>query len=383
VTYLIGTLETGGAETQLVRLINGLDRSRFRPSLICLFGFGPLKAQLDDGVEVVSLSLPVLRRQSSVATAATAIQAVGRLRAQLVRQKSDIVHGYLTTAYVFGALAGWSAGTRVAIASRRGLDSQRHHRSRRLRLAARVANRCIDFTLCNSEAVRQVAIVDDGLPSLRTGVIYNGIELPADADRVDLPAGWCASESDGCVAMVANFREVKRHPDVIEAVKLVVRRRPHFKLVLLGDGVERGSIERLVRGSQLDRNVLLAGAQLEAADLLSAFDLTVLASSQESFPNALMESMARGVPVVATRVGGIPELVRDGIDGRLVEVGHPEQLAAAMMEMLDKPQMRRQMGNAARTRIRESFSVDSMVTQTQNLYIRLLSERPSRAVPQG
>jgi glycosyltransferase involved in cell wall biosynthesis len=383
VTYLIGTLETGGAETQLVRLINGLDRSRFLPSLVCLFGFGPLKARLDDGVEVVSLGLPVLRRQSSVATAATAIRAVGRLRAQLIRQKSDIVHGYLTTAYVFGALAGWSARTRVTIASRRGLDTQRHHPSRRLRLAARLANGCIDFTLCNSEAVRQVAIVDDELPSSRTGVIYNGIELPVDANRVDLPAGWCASESDGCVAMVANFRDVKRHTDVIEAVRLVVRRRPRFMLVLLGDGAERGSIERLVRTSHLDQNVLLAGTQLEAADLLSAFDLTVLASSQESFPNALMESMARGVPVVSTRVGGVPELVRDGIDGKLVDVGHPEQLAAAIMEMLDKPQMRREMGDAARTRIRESFSVDAMVTQTENLYSRLLSEQRSHALPGG
>ena len=138
--------------------------------------------------------------------------------------------------------------------------------------------------------------------------------------------------------MLANFRDYKRHTDVLAAVRLMIGRRPRLQLVLFGDGAERATIERVVREANLGRNVVLAGIRPNAADLLSAFDLTVLASSQESFPNALMESMARGVPVVATRVGGVSELVRDGIDGTLVEVGHPEQLAAAMLEMLDKPQ---------------------------------------------
>ena len=377
-TYIIGSLEIGGAETQLVRLINGLNQTRFQPSLICPFGLGPLRAQLDNRVDLVTLRLPTFRQLGSVATAATTILALSRLRAQLIRQQPDIVHAYLTTAYVLGALAGRSVGTRTIIASRRGLDTHQRHPSRRLRFAARLANPFIDFHLCNSEALRQLAIADERLPSTKTGVIYNGIEPPVDANRVDLLGEWCGSENDGCVAMVANFRDYKRHTDVLAAVRLMIGRRPRLQLVLFGDGAERATIERVVREANLGRNVVLAGIRPNAADLLSAFDLTVLASSQESFPNALMESMARGVPVVATRVGGVSELVRDGIDGTLVEVGHPEQLAAAMLEMLDKPQLRRQMGEAGRVRIRKSFSVDSMVAQTEDLYVRLLSREQAK-----
>jgi glycosyltransferase involved in cell wall biosynthesis len=175
--------------------------------------------------------------------------------------------------------------------------------------------------------------------------------------------------------MIANLNSYKRHADVIEAASLIVSRRPRFKLVLIGEGPEQGSLERLVRERHLEQNVVLAGARPDAAALVSAFDLTVLASSKESFPNALMESMARGVPVVATRVGGVPELVRDGEDGRLVDVARPDQLAAVILELLDAPDLRRRMGAAGSARVRELFSAETMVTRTENLYLELLSSK--------
>jgi glycosyltransferase involved in cell wall biosynthesis len=173
--------------------------------------------------------------------------------------------------------------------------------------------------------------------------------------------------------MIANFNAYKRHADVIEATALIVGRRPRFKLVLFGDGPEQASIERLVSQRHLERNVVLAGARLDAAELLPGFDLSVLASSKEGFPNALMESMARGVPVVATRVGGVPELVRDAQDGRLVDVARPDQLAAAILELLDAPELRRRMGAAGSARVRELFSAETMVARTESLYLQLLS----------
>jgi len=378
ITYLIGSLEIGGAETQLLRLINGLDRNRFQPSLICLFGYGPLKSQLDDGVELVSPQLPRLNRSKGPGVVAALVRGLGVFRSELKRQRPDIVHGYLLTAYALGALVSWPAGDRFVIASRRGSDTYRRNPLRRLRLVARMASPMIDYHLCNSEAVRRMAIADEALPSSRTGVIYNGIDLPTDDSEAKLPKEWRLSDADGRAAMVANFIGYKRHIDVLEAVRSIVKRRPHFKLVLFGDGAERGSIERAVRDGHLDENVLLAGSRVDAANLLSGFDFTVLASNQESFPNALMESMARGVPVVATRVGGVPELVRDGIDGTLVEPEHPELLTAAMLEMLDKPDLRRRMGDSARSRIRDTFSVAAMVTNTEDLYTRLLAERLGR-----
>lgn len=293
------------------------------------------------------------------------------------KQQPDIVHGYMMTAYVLAAIAGWTLGTRVIVGSRRGLVTYRRHTPRRWSLVARMANQVIDYHLCNSEALRELVIADEALPRAKTGVIYNGLAIPTEHPP-EFPTEWNVSEGDGCAAMVANFIRYKGHTAVIEATRLVVRRWPRFKLVLFGEGPERSAIERLVRQEGLEQNVVLAGARLDAASHLSGFDFTVLGSSQESFPNALMESMARGVPVVATRVGGVPELVRAGIDGTLIEFGEPEQLAAAMLEMLENPQMRRRMGIAAHKRVREMCSVEKMVNQTQELYKDLLAKARPR-----
>jgi len=378
VAYVIGSLEIGGAETQLVRLINGLDRTRFTPSLMCLFGYGPLRSELDDKVKVES---PLLQRPSRTnlgVSARTAIRAVTSLRALLAREKPDIVHGYLMTSYVIAALSTWNTGPGVVIASRRGLDTYPRHSSRWLRLVAGPANRLIDFHLCNSEAVQELVIADENVPRSKTGVIYSGIDPPSVTNQLELPERWSRGGEDGRVAMVANLNSHKRHGDVLDAVSLIVKQRPRFKLVLFGDGAERASIERSLHEKGLTNSVVLAGAQKDAAKFLSGFDLTVLASSKESFPNALLESMVRGIPVVATRVGGIPELVREGIDGILVESGSPEQLAAAMLELLDKPQLRQRMGDAARNRVLNRFSVKGMIIQTEDLYERLVRQVRSR-----
>ena len=127
ITYVIGSLEIGGAERQLVRLINGLDKSRFQPSLICLFGAGPLQAELDEGVTVASLRLPSLRRNSRRNAVTTAIRLLGAVRRDIRRQKPDIVHAYMMTAYVLAAVAGRAAGTRIIIGARRGLVTHQEY----------------------------------------------------------------------------------------------------------------------------------------------------------------------------------------------------------------------------------------------------------------
>ena len=378
ITYVIGSLEIGGAERQLVRLINGLDKSRFQPSLICLFGAGPLQAELDEGVTVASLRLPSLRRNSRRNAVTTAIRLLGAVRRDIRRQKPDIVHAYMMTAYVLAAVAGRAAGTRIIIGARRGLVTHQEYPYRRWRVFARTANRLIDFHLCNSEAVRQLAVSQEGIPVEKTGVIHNGLDFDVQSAPVGLDPEWEVGPGDGCAAMVANFHAYKGHLDVLAAVRLVVGRYPRFKLILFGDGAERTAIERYVQEHHLASNVVLAGARLDAANLLSAFDFSVLNSTQESFPNALMESMARGVPVISTRVGGVPELVRDGVDGILVESGNPEQLATAMLELLDDAEKRGAMGEMGRARIQSDFSVRSMITRTEAVYLNLLGRKQRR-----
>ena len=358
-----------------MRLVNGLDKSRFQPSLLCLTGTGPLEAELDEGIAVASPRLPRISQTSRHDAVTTAIRLLGAIRREIRRQKPDIIHSYMMTAYVLAAGAGRAAGARLIIAARRGLVTHHEYPYRRWRAFARTANRLIDFHLCNSEAVRRLAVTQEGIPFEKTGVIHNGIDCDVQSAPVGLDPEWEVKPGDGCAAMVANFHAYKGHLDVLAAMRLVVGRHPRFKLILFGDGAERTSIEHYLQEHHLESCVVLAGARLDAANLLSAFDFTVLNSTQESFPNALMESMARGVPVISTRVGGVPELVRDGVDGILIEPGNPEQLATAMLELLDDAERRRVMGEMGRARIRDDFSVRAMVTQTEDLYLELLARK--------
>jgi glycosyltransferase involved in cell wall biosynthesis len=155
----------------------------------------------------------------------------------------------------------------------------------------------------------------------------------------------------------------------------VVKERPRFRLVLIGDGSERHALERLVVDLGLGQHVVFAGRRQDAAELVRGFDFSILGSSEESIPNALMESMAVAVPVISTRVGGVTELVDDGVHGLLVPFGDVETMAKAITWMLDHPDERRRMGEAGRNRIAADFSTARMVSQTEAVYEEFLATK--------
>ena len=283
------------------------------------------------------------------------------------------MHAYLPLAYVLGGLAAWMLGVPLIIAGRRGLTSFEIYAVARWRRLAQLANRVIDVHICNSRAVRDWAIAKEGIRMERTRVIHNGIDVPALVAAPQLPEGW---ESAGpTAAMVANLIRYKGHREVLQAIALVIKRHPSFRLVLMGDGPERTALLNLAQDLGIIDSITFAGSRGDAATLVQAFDFTILGSSEEGFPNALMESMAYAVPVVATAVGGVPELVDDGIEGRLVPYGDPEVMAAAISWMIEHPEERRLMGEKARHRIADQFSTERMISATQAVYEELLPRR--------
>jgi glycosyltransferase involved in cell wall biosynthesis len=175
--------------------------------------------------------------------------------------------------------------------------------------------------------------------------------------------------------MVANFIPYKGHVHVLQAVATVVKERPRFRLVMIGDGPERHALERLAVELGIGQHAVFAGRRRDAAELLTGFEFSILGSSEESLPNALMESMAVAIPVISTRVGGVTELVDDRVHGLLVPFGDVEAMAEAITWMLDHPDERRRMGEAGRGRIAANFSTERMVTQTEAVYEEFLAER--------
>jgi glycosyltransferase involved in cell wall biosynthesis len=377
VSYVIGSLALGGAETQLVRLVNGLDRARFTPSIVCLTQGGELEDVLSPDVPVVKLQGPGAANRPS-RSRLMGMQILAALVRNLREQRPDVVHAYLPAAYVLGGLAAWLLRVRLIVAGRRGLTSIDVYKAAGWRVLAQLANRVIDVYICNSRAVCDFAMAKESIPLKRLRVIPNGIDLPALDLPSSLPAEW---ESEGVkAAMVANFIGYKGHRGVLQAVAQVVKVHPSFRLVLIGDGVERAALTNLGHELAISDNVIFGGVRKDAARLLTAFDFTILGSSEEGFPNALMESMASAVPVVSTRVGGVPELVEDGVHGLLVPYGDLPAMAGAITWMIEHPQERRRMGEAARRRIAEHFSTERMVKSTQAVYEELLQRRAALAV---
>jgi glycosyltransferase involved in cell wall biosynthesis len=297
--------------------------------------------------------------------------------ASLVRdirsQNPDVVHAYLPVAYVLGGLAAWVLRVPLIVAGRRGLTSFEAYPTERWRRIAKLSNRVIDVHICNSLAVRDWAVTRERLPLDRTRVVHNGIDVPALVPLVPLPEEWRSAGPQA--AMVANLIRYKGHREVLQAIALVINSHPSFRLVLIGDGPERTALQNQARDLGIADNIVFAGTNPNAANLVQAFDFTILGSSEEGFPNAVMESMACAVPIVATSVGGVPELVADGIHGRLVPYGDPAAMASAISWMIDHPEERQRMGERARHRIADQFSTKRMVSETQAVYEQMLMGR--------
>lgn len=383
VLFVIGTLDLGGAERQLVELASHLDRTKFTPAVCCLFGRGALVSELDAaGVPVFAADISSVRTEHGFGRVRALLRVPGGLLRfwRIVRRVDpDVLHGVLFQAYVLGAFVGRLAGVPVVVASRRSLSHFKRDRTV-LRRFERLANRLTDAIVANSEAVRRDAVQTEHLPVDRVEVIYNGLAAaryegrpsPALADQLALGGG-------PVLLVLANLIPYKGHAYFLPALVEVRRRFPTAVALLVGDGPARGALEAEADRLGLSSAVRFLGSRTDVPDLLALADLLVHPSTEEGFCNALIEAMAAGKPVVATDVGGNAEAVVSGETGWIVPARDPERLAAATIDVLARPDRGRAMGEAGRRRVRDRFDRRLMVQQYEALYARLLASRERAA----
>jgi N-acetyl-alpha-D-glucosaminyl L-malate synthase BshA len=181
-----------------------------------------------------------------------------------------------------------------------------------------------------------------------------------------------AADNERIVVHLSNFRPVKRLPDVIEIFSLIRKEIP-AKLLLIGDGPDRATAEWIVREKGLTRDVIFLGKQNQVQDLLNTADVMLLPSDLESFGLAALEGMACGVPAVCSRVGGVPEVINDGVEGYLVETRDVKTMAARALDILTDPERHKQMGGAARRRALSHFCASKIIPLYEQLYERVLN----------
>jgi glycosyltransferase involved in cell wall biosynthesis len=363
VLHLIVELSIGGAQIALRRLLSHLDRQRFKPQVACFYnGDGAVAREIRaNGVLVTDLGMAGKYR----------LDAFWRLNRLLRDQHPAILHTWMFHANIPGRLIGRTAGVPVIITSERTMGQEGNFRRWLNRSTARWANSIV----CVSQSVADFAIGKIGLPAKKIVVIPNGIELdqfenlPIQSEarvKYQLPEGALI------IGAIGRPRAVKGYSYLIDAFARLAQGHPSAHLLFVGDGPDRSRLEEQVQTTGFIDRVTFLADQLDIPSLLPALDILALPSLHEGMPNVAIEAMAAGLPVVATAVGGTPEVIIDGINGLLVPPRNPEALAGALSRLLLDPDLRQRMGQAGRQRAFEQFNIQHTVQQTQVLYESLI-----------
>jgi glycosyltransferase involved in cell wall biosynthesis len=365
VLHLITSFEIGGTERQAVELLKRLDRDRFDVLLAVLRNEGSFYRE----IEMLFPDVPEFPLTSFCN--ANAVKQLARLRRLMAREKIDILHAHDFYSSFIGAAAARLAGVRV-IASQRHLKlSDRRVHEVGTRMIHRLAHR----VLVNSQAIRDRIIEQGSAPPRKINVIRNGV-LGASASRAqaqdEIRSELGINADAKLIGMVARMQPVKGHRFFIDAAANVLREQTNAHFVLVGDGPLRSEILDQVERLGIADRVHLLGDRADVAQLVSGFDLLVLASLHEGSPNAVMEAMAAGVPVVATAVGGTKELITDGETGYLAPPADPAALADRIVFALNDADNRAELTSAARRRINTDYGMDRMVGSVERLYDELM-----------
>jgi glycosyltransferase involved in cell wall biosynthesis len=367
VCQLLHSLKVGGAEVLAARLARQFD-SACRVLFVCLDELGTLGQQLrDEGFRV-----EVLGRRPGVDW-----RCVLRLARVLRREQVDLVHAHQYTPFFYAAAARLLYPYPAIVLTEHGRHHPDYPRPKR-RLANRLFLQRRDRVVAVGEAVRQALVANDGFPAERVGVVYNGIDLtPFTGDtaaraaaRQDLGLG----ADDLVLIQVARLDAIKDHATALRALKRVVGRRPDARLVLVGEGPEEAHIRRFVRENRLEPNVRMLGLRQDVARLLPSADVFLLTSVSEGIPLTVIEAMAAGLPIVSTRVGGVPEVVVERQTGFLAPAGDSAALAATVCQLADDPVLRAEMGRRGRRRAEALFSERLMHTRYDQLYREMLGD---------
>ncbi len=355
ILYLIDKLGLAGAQKHIREVVRGLDKDRFEPTLITLEELGVKRIYGLSGISGLSKLVNLIKKE-----------------------KFDVVHTYLFSENILGSIATKIAGTPIIITSRRDTGMLCQGRWQHI-LAYKFTNRWVDNIVCVSTAVRDVVKRKEKVSNDKLVTIYNGVDAGKlqghKNTRAQVKGSLGVKEDEFVVGMVANFSWIKGHEDFIEAAKIVSDEMPNTKFLLIGDGSNKERIADNVKRLGIRNNVLFLGKREDVPELLSTMDVSVNASYSEGMSNTLLESMAAGVPIVATAVDGNIETVIGGHAGLLVPPKNPQAMASAILKILKDKNLAQQMCENGREAVQGKFALKTMLKNMEGLYSDLLKPR--------
>jgi len=367
IAFVIDDLGLGGAQRQLLELVKQLDRKRFQATV---YGLSVKKTALKEAFERAQVPVILFDQKGKLSLPVL----LGLWRA-LRRFSPTIVHTYLFTADVYGRIAGKLAGIPILISSVRSTepDKKWHYV-----LMDRFLGRWSDAVVANAQCIGELLSVRERIETKKIYTIHNGVDLrrfPYPMQNGHLRTVLGIPDGALLLGTVGRLGPEKDHRTLLHAVAELSKKNLKPYLLLIGDGPLSESLTRLGEALGIGGQLRWLGARSDIPELLAGLDLFVLPSRYEGCPNVVLEAMAAGKCVVATGVGGTPELIRSGETGVLVTPGEIEELVEVLSNLLKDLSKVSEIGQRARASVSQTFSVDRMVEKTEALYGQLLRKR--------
>jgi glycosyltransferase involved in cell wall biosynthesis len=369
VFYLVDSFDVGGTETQAVELALRMGAAGYEVTLGSLREQGPLLEKLRGAPVVVKEFHPRGGIDSP-----QGIYQILRLSWFLRRGRFNVVHTHDLWSNLVGVPAARLAGVPAIVSSQRDLSQFDWYQGNRRVWLRRIQN-LSNVVLANATQVRDTLIAEVRFAPEKLRVIRNGVDIERFQVSSEREVLFPDVENGKLIVLLGNMRsDVKGHPWLIAAAPAVLREFPSTRFVLVGDGEARESFANQVAELGLSRNFLFLGRRSDIPQILASCDIAVLPSRSEGLPNAVLEYMAAGLPVVVSRVGGSEELVEDGVTGLLVSAEDSAALSAAFLRYLRNPEEAKQMAQSGREFVTRNFSFDRLVREVDELYTALLAK---------
>jgi glycosyltransferase involved in cell wall biosynthesis len=345
---LLQDLEFGGTQRYAVHLLKHLNRDLFEPELWVLRG----GKDMLPAAQAANIPIHHMSEDSWVSP-----RALANLAARLLRKRPHILYTLTVVPNIWGRVFGRILRVPVIVSGYRSLLPKQHERW---------LWRFSDTIICNAEMLKQVMVERFSVDPSRIVVIPNAVDTdyfkPAEND----------APKAGSVLFIGRLVAEKDPLNLLEGFRLAAREVPDATFVIMGNGSFKTEVEQRIAAYSLQNRVALVPAQSDIRPAMRNASVFTLPSASEASPNVVIEAMAMGLPIVGTRVGGIPELIEEGRTGLLVNPGDPRGLADALVSLLSDPDKARSMGQAGRERAVCRHSLEAMVTRTEEVFLEAL-----------
>lgn len=370
ILYLIDFLNFfSGTEKNLYDLVRMIDKKKFKPYIITFEGTETFRKQ----VEALGVPIQILGLKKIYGI--KAFKVFFKLRRFIKNENIQIIQTFHTNPDLYGTVLAKLSGIPIIVSSRRDMGFTRNSRNI---LSYRILNRFVDGFICVSEAVKNLTLREGGASLNKIKVIYNGIDInqfDKDIDTDSIKKDLNLLYSVPTIGVLGNFNLIKGHIYFFKAVSLVRKKIPNLQCILVGKGLLEHKLKRQAHELKIDDCVHFLGHRSDIPEVLSVMDILVVPSLSEGFSNTILEALYMRRPVLATKVGGNPEVIIQGETGILIPPKNSFEMAKKIITLLNDKNLSTKLGENGRKLVSKKFIINKMVAETESFYINLLKRK--------